>query len=472
MNRRRFLEAAGALSALPLWPALARASLREHSLVAQAGRVAIVGDPHPATDVWCFNGRVPGPEIRVRQGDRLRVAVTNRLGESTTVHWHGVRVPNAMDGVPGLTQPPIAADGGTFTYEFEARDAGTYWYHPHSRSFEQIERGLHGVLVVEERKPPEVDRDITWVLDDWRLRRDASIADDFVSFFDVSHAGRIGNTVTVNGAIAEKFELRAGERVRLRLVNVANARSFGLQFAGHRPRIVAFDGQPVEPHEPENATVVVGSSQRVDLVIDAAGAPGSRHVVRDVFYPRQAFRLLDLVYRDESPLRSDRPPVKLDANALPEPDLARAQSHEIVLTGGMMGAGLPEDPLPGRAARRLRQALGAREADPAWAINGVAATGDHSHEPLIALARGASVVLDFRNDTAWPHPMHLHGHVFRVLSRNGRPTRFREWRDTVLLPARESTSVAFVADNPGDWMLHCHILEHQAGGMMTTFRVG
>ena len=472
MNRRRFLEAAGALSALPLSPFVARASTREHSLVAQAGRVAIVGDPHPATDVWCFNGRVPGPEIRVRQGDRLRVAVTNRLAESTTVHWHGVRVPNAMDGVPELTQAPIAADGGTFTYEFEARDAGTYWYHPHSRSFEQIERGLHGVLVVEERKPPEVDRDVTWVLDDWRLRRDASIADDFVSFFDVSHAGRIGNTVTVNGAIAERFEVRSGERVRLRLVNVANARSFGLQFAGHRPRIIAFDGQPVEPHEPEDATVVVGSSQRVDLVIDAAGEPGSRHVVRDVFYPRQAFRLLDLVYRDEAPLRATRSAPKLEPNDIPEPDLARAQSHEIVLTGGMMGGRLPEDPLPERAARRLRQALGAREADPVWAINGVAMTGDHSHKPLLAFKRGASVVLDLRNDTAWPHPMHLHGHVFRVLSRNGRPTRFREWRDTVLLAARESTSVAFVADNPGDWMLHCHILEHQAGGMMATFRVG
>ena len=451
MKRREFLRLAAAAlpgcAALPNEPA-------PFSLVAQAGRVALVGDPHPPTDVWCFNGRVPGPVIRARQGERLRVVVANQLAETTSVHWHGVRVPNAMDGVPGLTQAPIAAGGGTFTYEFALPDAGTFWYHPHSRSYEQVDRGLHGALVVQEREPPAVDRDELWVLDDWRLRRDASIADDFLHPRDASHDGRIGNTVTVNGAIAERFEMRAGERVRLRLVNVANARTFGLQFAGHRPMVVAYDGHPVEPHEPAGGTVVIGSAQRVDVILDAAGKPGEKHVVRDVGIPRQAYRLLDLAYRDEG-AAAPRGPIKaLPPNPLPEPDLGRAVTHEIRISGGAMGGAPPSTP-------------GAM-----WAINGVAVVGEHHHhQPLLHAKRGTTVVLDFRNDTAWPHPMHLHGHAFRVLTRRGQPNPLREWRDTVLLGAREAATVAFVADNPGDWMLHCHILEHQAAGMMATFRV-
>lgn len=476
LTRRDFLCGAAAMAAFPMGACVAspvRTSATVVSLRAAPAQVPLVGAPHPPTDVWCYNGRVPGPEIRVRQGSRLRVEVANALSETTTVHWHGVRVPHAMDGVPHISQEPIAAEGGTFTYEFDVPDAGTFWYHPHSRSYEQVDRGLSGVIVVEETKPAEVDRDVTWVLDDWRLKADASVSDDFISFFDNTHAGRIGNTVTVNGAIPETFALRAGERIRLRLLNVANARSFGLRFSGHRPWIVAYDGHPVEPHEPARGIVVVGSSQRVDLILDATGERASRHAVQDVFYPRQAYRLLDLAYADEGVMRSGArgAPMRLPDNPLPEPELATAVKHEIRMSGGMMSRNWPDDPLPARAARHMRRWFGAREADPAWAINGVAITEDHSHSPVATVRRDQSVILDFRNDTAWPHPMHLHGHAFRVIARDGKPTPHREWRDTVLVGARENATVAFVADNPGDWMLHCHVLEHQAAGMMALLRV-
>ena len=199
--------------------------------------------------------------------------VENRLEEETTVHWHGLRVPNAMDGVPHLTQPPIAP-GATFVYAFDLPDAGTYWYHPHQRSFEQVGRGLYGPLIVEEREPIRVDRDVTWVLDDWRLLPDAQISGDFGGFMDASHNGRVGNTVTVNGRVPEIFPVRAGERLRLRLINAANARIFGLEFHGHRPRMIALDGQPVEPHEPEGGRVVLGPAMRADLVLDMSGRPG------------------------------------------------------------------------------------------------------------------------------------------------------------------------------------------------------
>jgi FtsP/CotA-like multicopper oxidase with cupredoxin domain len=287
--------------------------------------------------VWSYNGAVPGPEIRLRQGEHAQIAVENRLDEETTIHWHGLRVPNAMDGVPHLTQRPIAP-GETFLYAFDVPDAGTHWYHPHQRSFEQVGRGLYGPLIVEEREPPQVDRDVTWVLDDWRLLPDAQISDDFGGFMDASHNGRVGNTVTINGRIPQTFAVRAGERVRLRLINAANARIFGLEFQGHQPTVIALDGQPVEPHEPDGGRVVLGPAMRADLVVDMGGEPGERFALTDTFYRGLEYRLLDLVYEDAPPLR-EHPlgaPMRLAANTMPEPDLVAAERHEVAFGGGMM----------------------------------------------------------------------------------------------------------------------------------------
>jgi FtsP/CotA-like multicopper oxidase with cupredoxin domain len=189
VNRRKALLSVAGLAGAACMPRLARSvapRTRDVTLVARSARVPLAGQPYPDTDVWAYDGLLPGPEIRVRQGERLRVRVENGLAEETTVHWHGIRVPNAMDGVPHLTQKPIAP-GETFVYEFDCPDAGTYWYHPHQRSFEQVGRGLAGALIVEEVTPPAVDRDVTWVLGDWRLMNDASISGDFGHMRDISH---------------------------------------------------------------------------------------------------------------------------------------------------------------------------------------------------------------------------------------------------------------------------------------------
>jgi FtsP/CotA-like multicopper oxidase with cupredoxin domain len=461
--RRRFIAGLAGLAAVPFLPL--RGSAREArkparveaKLVAARASAQLVPRAYPATEIWGYNGTAPGPVLRARQGDRLRVRVENRLEEPTTVHWHGIRLPNAMDGVPVITQPPIAP-GESFLYDFELPDAGTFFYHPHQRGFEQMGRGMAGALIVEERDPPEVDRDVLWVLSDWRLAADASIAGGFGNFMDVSHAGRIGNTVTLNGRVPEEFRVRAGERVRLRLVATSNARIFSLEFRGHRPWVVALDGQPCEPHEPEGGVVVLAPAQRADLVIDMVAAPGSRHEVRDLFYRGREYRLVDFAYDSEEPVRKTKfeSSMRLPANPLPEPDLKRAERHEIIFTGGMMGG-----------MRGMRRGM-------AWAVNGESSgCGESSAplEPLFVLRKDRSYVLRLVNDTAWHHPIHLHGHSFRVVSRNDRPTARREWEDTVLLTPRERAEIAFVADNPGDWMFHCHVLEHQAGGMMTCLRV-
>lgn len=459
-TRREFLQVAASALGSAALPAMSATASSRRTLRATTSRIALVGAPHPSTDVWSYDGDVPGPALRLKRGDRLRIEVENRLPDPTTVHWHGVRVPNAMDGVPHVTQPPIKPDGGTFVYDFVLEDAGTYWYHPHLGAPEQLARGLHGALIVEEERPLPVDRDLLWVLGDWRLDREARIVADFRNFMDASHAGRIGNTVTINGRVPDAFEMRAGERVRLRLVNVANARIFSLDFRGHAPVVIALDGQPVEPHRSEGGRIVLGPGMRADVIVDGTGEPGSTHTVIDDFYPRQAYRLVDLRYAAKRmPGRAGTQLPALAANALSVPDLARAKRHELRFEGGMMGR------MPASSAGRHERAI--------WSIDGKSSLeADHDHEPLLQLDHGRSYVLQLVNDTAWPHPIHLHGHVFRIVSRDGKEVKRVEWGDTVLLLPRSRAEVAFVADNPGNWMLHCHVLEHQATGMMALVRVG
>jgi FtsP/CotA-like multicopper oxidase with cupredoxin domain len=452
MDRRGFLASSAALA---LTPRVAL-SQQTRTLRPVRARQSLVGAAHPATEVWTYNGTVPGPVLRYRQGERLRVEVENALDAETTVHWHGIRLPNAMDGVPHLTQAPIAAKGGRFTYEFDLPDAGTFWYHPHLGSAEQVARGLSGALIVEERNPPAVDRDLVWLLSDWRLDREARIVPDFASRMDASHAGRIGNTVTLNGAIPESFVVRAGERIRIRLINASNARIYGLAFEGHEPRIIALDGHPVAPHWP--GRVVLGPGMRADLLLDCGAAPGSTHRVIDRFYRDRAYELVKVHYGKEAPLRKSFAPVPgLPANPVALPDLAKAQAHRIVFSGGMMGT-MPDQ---------------ARHKGMFWTVNGKP-VAEHSHahgEPLLQLKRNQSHVIELVNSTSWHHPIHLHGHVFRVLTRDGKQVQPQQWADTVLLDPDTHAEIALVADNPGDWMLHCHVLEHQASGMMAVVRV-
>jgi FtsP/CotA-like multicopper oxidase with cupredoxin domain len=463
-TRRGFLGAAAGASLFPR-----AATGRDAALVAAPATASIVPG-QPATAVWAYHGQVPGPTLRFRQGERARIAVENRLPQPTTVHWHGLRLPNAMDGVPEVTQPAIAP-GGRFVYEFDLPDAGTFWYHPHLRSAEQVERGLAGAFIVEERDPVAVDRDELWVLDDWRLTPDAAVAGDFNHPMDASHAGRLGNTVTVNGRVPERFAVRAGERLRLRLVNVSNARIFGLSFEGHAPQVLALDGHPVDPHAPEGGRVVLGPAMRADLLIDM-NAGGGTHRVVDSFYPNRSYRLVDLAYEGGA-AAPPRPKLRLPDNPVPAPDLASAERHVIELGGGMMDPRLmrvmqqaPERRDEVVAEMRRRMQRGA-----IWTINGVAVHG-HAHAPLLTLARGRTYVFEMANDTAWHHPMHLHGMPMHVLSRNGQAMPRRIVQDTVLMNPGERVSVAFVAESEGDWMFHCHILEHQEAGMMGTVRVG
>lgn len=471
VSRRTFLQCGAivALSSIADSRSAQAGGPTEIRVRAAPGAVDLVGDKNTTTDVLAYNGSVPGPTLRLKQGEPVRLIVENRMDQETTVHWHGIRLPNAMDGVPGLTQPPIEP-GQDFSYEFTPPDAGTFWYHPHANSLQQIGRGLAGALIVEERESVAVDRDLLWVLQDWRFTKDGQIAKWFGGMMDAVMSGRIGNVITINGALPADQPATAGERIRLRLVNAALARMMALRFEGHRPVIVAINGQPCDPHEPEGGRIVFGPAMRIDVVLDMQGDPGKRYEVIDDFYDGLAYTLANLAYDAGPPLRAHPldAPLALPRNPLPEPDLAAAERHEIVLQGGMMGGGK----LKG-VGGMMGMATPGMDGGPAWAINGMSMTGDGhpGMPPQFTLKRGASCLLAMRNETAWSHPMHIHGFSPLVLTRNGAPVPYRQWQDTVLMEPKDMIEFAFVADTPGDWMLHCHVVDHQMTGLMTVFRV-
>ncbi len=467
ISRRSFLKlSAAAPFAGLVAPKWAGAATLQYDLTAAESSIRLAAAPFPETKLWSFNGVSPGPAIRVKQNQPVRIAVRNTLAENTGVHWHGLRIDNAMDGIPFLTQPPIEP-GETFNYDLVPPDAGTYWYHSHENSAIQVARGMSGPFIVEEEEPLQVDRELVWMLSDWRLDRDAQIVADFSNDRDYSRSGRIGNTVTLNGRQFNDLKVRAGERIRLRIINGANARIFSLRFQGHAPTVIAVDGQPVEPFVPKGNAVTLAPAQRADVILDMSGRPGDRYSVIDTFYPQAVFRLVDIEYAEGKPLRESplHAPVRLAANPVPRASLSNALEKEVLLEGGDLG----------RARQQYREGRqqGLSEMlliNKFWAICGVAAFRQVM-PPFVSARVGQSVVLDMKNYTAWPHTMHLHGHTFRIEDHNGQPDTVGQLRDTVWLGPEEEARVSFVADNKGDWLFHCHMLSHAEAGMLATVRV-
>ena len=359
------------------------------------------GDAAPsARSALRYDGTLPGPMLRVRRGEELRVRLINGLADPTIVHWHGVRVANAMDGVPQLTQPAVAP-GASFDYRFRAPDAGTFWYHAATGS--EIDRGLHGALIVEETQAVAVDRDIVLLLG----TPDA--------------AGDTTGSVLVNGSVRPDLAVRSGERLRLRLINASAARDLALRLEGHAAWVMAIDGQPAEPVLAREGRVRLGPGNRIDLFVDAAHAAGTvAPLLAGVGEGQPVARLVYEPGGDASAAR----------RAAPLP--------------------LPPNPLPSRidlgSSLKAHVSLAdARPLDPAGA-------------PLFSVRRGRAVTLAVRNASGRPWAVHLHGHHFRLLDRlddGWKPF----WMDTLVVGA-QTERIAFVADNAGKWLIGCRMLEH------------
>ncbi|MFN3209755.1 MAG: multicopper oxidase family protein [Roseovarius sp.] len=459
LTRREVMALAGGLAAAQVAPGKAGAASGAYRvLTAAPAKVRLAPEAFPETLAWTYDGQVPGPVLRHKRGEMFEARLVNDLPEqATTLHWHGLRLPNAMDGVPGMTQEAVRP-GDSFDYRFALRDAGTFWYHPHANSLEQISRGLAGVLVVEEDTPPEVDAEEVLVLDDWRLTRDAQVDPDFGNRHDMSHAGRLGNFVTVNGAGELRRSFPTGTRLRLRLVNAATARVFRLVFQGMRAWAVALDGMPLEQPGAVD-TVDIGPAQRVDLIVDVTAGTGEEAIIgsveRDGTYSTVSVSVAGKA-------QATRPaPGPLPPNDMPQVVLAGARQVPLVMEGGAM-RGLPEQVAWQGSRMAARQLY---EAGQFWAFNGQAGM---DAAPLVEAGRGETVRVPMENRTAFAHAMHLHGQHFReVLPEGG----LGPWRDTLVVQPEENREIAFVAETPGDWMFHCHMAAHQMSGMMNWIRI-
>ncbi|MEO9575912.1 MAG: multicopper oxidase family protein [Tateyamaria sp.] len=471
ISRRSFMSGFSAVGASCLLAPHSRANSQLPFLRATASTAQLTPEGYPSTSVWAFSSdgaaTIPGPEIRIKAGERVQRTLMNELPQSTAVHWHGIRIDNAMDGAAPLTQAPVET-GATFDYDFVCPDPGTYWYHSHNRSREQVARGLAGSLIVEDVEPwlglpGAATREITLVLDDWLLNEDGSIVEGrWDDLHAAAHAGRMGNTATVNGQSFPHFGLRPRERVRLRTINVATDRIMPISLPGLSPRLIALDGHPVTPRDVE--IVELAPAQRADIVIDAPVSASTQiGLMLDTGRSNQvemaAFQI------EGEPVEVAQEPVRPlpSWKTLAAPDLSSAKMEPLRIEGGAM-RGMDEAMYHGKT-------MGFRELTShgmAWAFNGVAHGMD---DPMFEASLGRTVLMELSNRSAFPHGIHVHGHHFTILTRNGLSDPNKDVRDTVLIGADEVVEIAFVADNPGKWMIHCHMLSHQASGMMGWFKV-
>jgi FtsP/CotA-like multicopper oxidase with cupredoxin domain len=420
----------------------------EVSLEAQATEVELA--PGRRVAMWTYNGVLPGPRIEAHVGDTVRIRFRNSLPEETTIHWHGLRVPAAMDGVAAMQTP--VPPGGEFTYTFVVPDAGTFWYHPHVRSDEQVERGLYGAFVVRGAAEPVSTTDRTVVLDDIFLKADGTLA---AFDNDMAMPGRQGNLILANGRARPIAPAEQGGLHRFRFINAANARFFRLALPGRSFVQIGTDGGLLEAPRMVNELLLV-PGERADVLVVAEGA-----------------EILDW-----KTLRYDR---GHGTGGLPDADVFQIRPTDAapVTTPALPTAMGTVETLPAATVQRtfeLEESMGGG-AHAGHGGGGMMATFSINGETFpdvrpLAAELGAIEEWAVVNTTEMDHPFHLHGFRFQIMEIEGQPTAFRAWRDTINIPADQT--VVFrtrLDDHPGTWMFHCHILEHAERGMMGMLEV-
>ncbi|MBX6363275.1 MAG: multicopper oxidase family protein [Gemmatimonadetes bacterium] len=396
--------------------------------------------PGKKTRAWGYNGQVPGPVLEARVGDVLEVRLKNSLPEPTTIHWHGLRLPAPMDGTENVQR--VIAPGETFTYRFFLPDAGTFWYHPHSNETAQLERGLYGALVVRGNGEPELDAERVLVLDDVKLDRKGQVkpAGGMIE----RHDGRQGGTLLVNGRERPELAMAAGQTERWRIVNSSSARYVRLSIGGRPFRLLGTDGGLV-PAPVTMTEVLLAPADRVDIAVGPF-AEGETIAVEGLRYNQGSV----------APARRRTYATVRVGAAAPSRAAIPATLREI--------APLVTGPVVPTREVRLGFKMSLRGVD--FTINH---EQHHRDEPVRV---GELQVWDIVNATKMDHPFHLHGFFFQVLEVNGEAPAYLSWEDTINIPPAGRVRIAWMPDDrPGEWMYHCHILEHHASGMMAHFEV-
>ena len=369
------------------------------------------------------------------------------------MHWHGIRLPNEMDGVPYLTQLPIAQNA-SFRYEFTPPDAGTYWYHPHCLTMTQMAQGLTGALVIKEKVDPGYDDDHVVNLKDFMLDENDQLATPY-SLRNAARGGTLGNVMTANWEQTTHFACKSGGLARIRVMNTDTTRIHQVHFTTSKLKIIAWDGHPVEQEIPAPSAehpLLLGPGQRTDIVVlmpesegnrvslIAKGPDGPQTMSHFVATGANLNRRID----DVSPL----PP-----NPLAKPDIRSAEHLDFLFGWTPLGTP-PNNGFCGTLGNNF------------WSVNRIAWPGDNapSNEALATLEQGKTYIMRLQNGSPNTHPIHLHGLVFKPISSNLRHIP-ANWTDTVVLLKDEIVDVVLVADNPGDWAFHCHVIEHQKTGL-------
>jgi FtsP/CotA-like multicopper oxidase with cupredoxin domain len=382
------------------------------TLTAEKSKVRLASGTE--VDAWTFNGKAPGPELRLARGQLLEVTLVNKdISEGVTVHWHGLDVPNADDGVAGVTQDAVRP-GGRYVYRFRPEQAGTFWYHTHQNASSGVQKGLYGALVVTGANGAD-ERDLTVPVHTFSAR--VALGDD-------------------DGV--QRRRVQPGTRVRLRLIDTDSS-PVRFRLSGMHASVAAIDGASIEPAPvPPGEAIEIGAGGRYDLTFRMPDGVAGVAVVGS-----KAELVLSPTGTGDLPASASHPVFDPAARAQAAPvrlgsDFDRTFQLEITQKVGFL------DGKPGRH----------------WALNGML----YPRVPMFEVAKGDLVRINLFNDSSGVHPMHLHGHHVLVLSRNGKAVA--PWStDTLEMLPHERYTVAFRASNPGVWMLHCHNLKHAADGL-------
>jgi FtsP/CotA-like multicopper oxidase with cupredoxin domain len=401
---------------------------------------------------WGENGMPP--VLRMIKGKPYAARLTNTLDEPTTIHWHGLRIDNKMDGVPFMTQPYVYT-GDNFDYAFTPPDAGTFWYHPHCNTLTQMGHGMTGIIIVENPDDPDFDAEIVLNLRDWRLGGDGQ----FIAPFrprDAAKTGTYGTLRTANWHQEPQYDAPAGGLLRLRIAITDVTRIFSLRMEGAEATVIAIDGNAVPKRFPLDL-LQVGPGQRLELAVRMPDSEGAVATLEDIrgTTPKTIASLRAV---GQSLKRNVGDLAALSQNPVAKADPSSAEKIPLVLSATAENA----------AADSICGTLGYSF----WAINKVPWPGDTADPtaPLAELKLGKSYIFQLENVTPHAHPIHLHGMSFTTVSSSTRDA-MPLVSDTYLIQPDEKVQLAFVADNPGDWMLHCHIIEHQKTGMTSYLRV-
>jgi FtsP/CotA-like multicopper oxidase with cupredoxin domain len=423
-------------------------------LTAEKSEMQLLSTGGGKTPVWRFAKDQPFAALHAKQGQEFKGRIVNHLDEEIWLHWFGVR---GKSDVMTLNVPP--GDAGALEFSFTPPDAGTFWFGPLINASRQRDMGLYGMLIVEETTPPDFT-DVPIILDDWKIDDDGKPEGTFGDLEAAIGEGRMGNWFTVNGAFKSRIKIDRAKPARVRILNAANVRQMNVLFKGADLYVIALDGQPIPLKALGQEALKLAPGQRVDLLL--TDMKSQITIALDLFED-----VVEVGYLD--PAGAEVPHELADNFVLPANPIASVgditTARQIVVTiaggakGGLKSAKVGDQELDLRAM--LSKGL-------AWAFNGIAGEGG---PPLFEAKKGETLVLVIDNSTAFPQPIHIHGHVWQLIEADGLSVENQPWRDTAVVPGLSKIKLAMVADNVGVWALQSLVAERVDSGLLGSFTV-